>query len=42
VKALPNKSLERASEYRGRAALAIDCVPAGAEPASWLAAQLHC
>jgi hypothetical protein len=37
---LPNKSLERACGHCGRAALAIDCVLAGAEWPSCLAAQL--
>ena len=35
-----NNALERTGEHRGRAALAMDCVLAGTERASWLAAQL--
>jgi hypothetical protein len=38
---LSNKSLERASGHRGRAALAIDGVLAGAEAGSCQAAQLN-
>ena len=37
---LSNNALERACAHRGRAALAIDCVLAGAERAPCLAAQL--
>ena len=37
---LSNKSLERAHDYRGGAALAMDGVLAGAEWAPCLAAQL--
>ena len=37
---MPNNALERACNYRGRAALAMDCVLAGAEWAPCLAAQL--
>ena len=36
-----NNALERASGHRGRAALAINCVLAGAEWAPCLAAQLN-
>jgi hypothetical protein len=38
---LSNKSLERAYGQRDRAALAINCVLAGAERAPCLAAQLN-
>ena len=37
---LPNNALERPSEYRGRAVLAMNCVLGGAEWAPCLAAQL--
>ena len=37
---LPNYTLERTREQRGRAVLAMDCVLAGAEWAPCLAAQL--
>ena len=36
----PNNALERSCDHRGRAALAVDCVLAGAEWAPCLAAQL--
>ncbi len=36
-----NNTLERTGGHRGRAVLAIDCVLAGAEWASCLAAQLN-
>ena len=35
-----NNTLERTEDHRGRTVLAIDCVLAGAEAASWPAAQL--
>ena len=38
---MANNALERASEYRGRAVLAMNCVLAGAEWAPCLAAQLN-
>ena len=38
---LANSALERARGHYGRAALAMDCVPAGAEWAPCLAAQLN-
>jgi hypothetical protein len=37
---LPNNTLERSCNERGRAVLAMDCVLAGAEWALSLAAQL--
>jgi hypothetical protein len=37
---MANNALERADWHCGRAALAMDCVLAGAELAPWPAAQL--
>jgi hypothetical protein len=36
----PNNAFERIVGHRGRTVLAMDCVLAGAEIASWPAAQL--
>jgi hypothetical protein len=36
----PNNALERTGKHRGRAVLAMDCVLAGTEEASRMAAQL--
>lgn len=36
---LANNALERSIDHRGRTVLAMDCVLAGEEWASWLAAQ---
>ncbi|HEY0808504.1 MAG TPA: hypothetical protein VGD49_00025, partial [Longimicrobiales bacterium] len=41
VAVMPNNTLERACSHRGRAALAINCVLAGAEWAPCQAAQLN-
>jgi hypothetical protein len=37
---MPNNAFERTVGHRGRTVLAIHCVLAGAENASWPAAQL--
>jgi hypothetical protein len=36
----PNNTLQRTSDHRGRPVLAMNCVLAGAESASCLAAEL--
>jgi hypothetical protein len=40
MRKLPNNTLERSRDHRGRAVFAIDCVLGGAEWAPCLAAQL--